>query len=217
MSHSDEIAQNNFSDLSTLVGLTIKFKHYSSDTFFKGQIVETHDDKLITILPSDVYITCSYFEDDPIAIVFEQNGNISTCQTYISDIDYKSGRVRVKIKQINNFSNRRIQTRYPTSLYATIVGQHEMETSFISNISADGLSLMSNAVLNNGDLIEVETCFKKINFYFKSTVVWSRDLPTIFEYGLSNIACDPDIADIIDMVSQDFVAKKTQMNTNEHK
>jgi PilZ domain len=192
------------SELNELKGLHLKLKHYSSDTFAKGQIVDVSEDGTVTIQPTDSYIICNYFEDDPIVLVFEQNKQINTCQTYISFIDYKTSKIKIIIYNMNVFSNRRTNTRYPASLYATILGDHELETSYLSNISESGISLMSGAKFIEGDLIEVESNFKDHVFRFKSSVVWLRSLPTINEYGLCNISCEPDIKKIIKLIGDDL-------------
>lgn len=188
--------------LSQFIGTNIHYKHYSNDKFLKATISEVNDNTTLIMTPSDPYIICGYFEDDPIAIILELNEQVITCQTYITKIDYIAGNLEVLVRQTNDFSNRRQQTRYPTSLYATILGSYEMENTFINNISSDGLSLLSNAPLKIDDEIEIETTFKKVNIYFKAKVIWIRELSTIYEYGLTTLGSDPEINKIINLVSK---------------
>lgn len=197
--------KGNSSNLKRLLSFPIRFKHYKTPSFVSGKITAIGKENHVTLLPEDPSSLYGCFEDDPIVLILEDPKEIRTCQCYISQINYKSNSIELLVNNIENFVNRRIQSRYPVSIYANILGKYEMATSYISSISETGISLISNAQFALDEILEIEAQLGEQSLYFKLRVIWSKQLPTLSEYGLTNINCNPEIKDLIQLVLNDII------------
>lgn len=165
-------------------GSVIGIKHFSADVFKRVTILEAQKKKL-NISYEKVDGILELFEDDPLVVVMEEDENLYVGQAVVEIIDYKMGVVTIRIVKMNLANNKREFKRYYTSMFAKIIkASGEYFPAYISNVSKEGLSLMTYSHLQKFDEVTIEVQVNNEILQIDLSVVWRKENVRIYEYGI---------------------------------
>jgi len=179
------------------LGEVVTLKHYSGKKIHKG-IVSNVNDNYFVIKPDKDFLIFNYFDNDPIVMGFEEEDNVSICESTISGIDYQQNTFGLTVNNVITITDRRVTQRFPVSLCAYILDSEEKNFAYIRNMSLDGLSLCSKVDYEIGQVLKVNTTIEDRNLEFESNIVWKNESKFGFEYGLEFKNLDKNIMNSIE-------------------
>lgn len=187
-------------DLGT--GKNVRIKHFAGKYCNKGEIVETAG-AIVTIKPEKSFTVFSFFEEDPLVLVYEYDEKYFVCQCSIISIDYINSTFNILVENTEEFSNRRKDERYPTSLYGVMINSPGKETIFINNISTGGINLKSKLNVNLNDKIEIEATLDGTYVFISGYVKWKKEQNKFYEYGIFAEEAIPELGKMLDIIKRD--------------
>lgn len=183
-------------------GKSIRMKHFAGKYCNKGEIVEAAGG-IITIKPEKSFTVFSFFEEDPLVLIYEGEEQFFISQCSVISIDYSTCTFNCMVENNEEFSNRRKDERYPTSVYGIMVNSPGKETIFINNISTGGISIKTKIASDINDKIEIEATLDGNYVYINGIVKWKKEHNNFFEYGLFVDESIPEIKNILNIIRKD--------------
>jgi hypothetical protein len=183
-------------------GKSVRIKHFAGKFCNKGEIVENAG-AIVTIKPEKPLTVFSFFEEDPLVLVYEKEEKYFVCQCSIISIDYMNSTFNILLENSEEFSSRRKEHRYPTSLYGIVLNSPGKETVFVNNISSEGINLKTKLHLNINEKIELEATIDGTYIFVSGYIKWKREQNNFFEYGIFIEESFPEMKSMLDKIKHD--------------
>lgn len=164
-------------------GEIVTLQHYTTKDFCKGIITNSENDSL-SVKPQKDCTVFSYFTYDPLVLGLGAIDEIYMLECTITSINYSESSVDLKIDNTYSLFNKRLDERYPTSIYGVVVHSPIKGSVYIKNMSLDGMSIKSKLDLKEGTKFEIEAYINKVLLNVNSEVIWKKTMSNDYEYGL---------------------------------
>lgn len=190
--------------MELFTGKNVRIKHFAGKYCNKGEVTETAG-SIVTIKPEKAFTVFSFFEEDPIVLIYDHNERYYVCQCSIISIDYVSSTFNILVESNEEFNNRRQDYRYPTSLYGIALNSPSKETIFINNISTGGINLRSKLDLPVNETVELEATLDGYKIFIRGHVKWKKEQNKFYEYGIFAEETNPDVEKMMDIIKRDHL------------
>lgn len=162
----------------------ILLKIYSLDYLLKCRVDEVSEKELkLSPLSGEVGM---FQANDPVVILYYEGKYLKTIPADVSAIDKSAGQVTFTRPEMAIFEERRIFERYPVSLIVSARRKFSNKRLHLiaKNISLYGLGAISEADLDEEELVDIDLITDKAMFYFSGKIVWKKKSGQGFEYGI---------------------------------
>jgi c-di-GMP-binding flagellar brake protein YcgR len=190
------------------LGAYVTIKHFA--------VVTSIEDDIATIKPTKEFGVFNYFENDPVILAYEHEGDIYITECKILSMNVESSTINLRMLFNQLVTNHRRLKRYPVSLYANIKYEpRRTSVSYIRNIGVGGVAICAKNNLDIGQVVEIETYIADNVIVFNTEVVWRAKDSTGFEYGLKFLDLDNEkkqqLDKYIDILQKDVEASVKQL------
>lgn len=123
---------------------------------------------------------------DPVVLINYNNGELETFPADVCEIDGLNNDVTILIREIEVREERRVFERYPVSLAVSARRKFSNKRLhlLVKDISLYGMGVVSEADLDEEELIDIDLITDRVMFYFGGKIIWKKRLDQISEYGL---------------------------------
>ncbi|WP_010248451.1 PilZ domain-containing protein [Acetivibrio cellulolyticus] len=172
-------------------GDIVSVAHYSEDTSFQSIVLDVVENEVLLNLPKKFSIY-NLFENDPVVLGFRAGLEIYAAECSIRIINVKDSSIALKVDNIEFVKEKRIFERFPVSLYADIRTHEDgnRKIACISNISLDGLAMVSRNEFFEEDTIDFDIYIDKRILRLSGSVIWKEKISGNFQYGIKIIYQD---------------------------
>lgn len=161
----------------------IAIQVHSIDYVLKCRVCSISGKKLI-LSPLEKEVDM-FQENDPIVIMYLEEGLLQFGSGDIVGVDMPNNTVNVLLTELDNTEERRIFERYPVSM--AVSARRKFSNKRLSlvakNISQYGMHAVSKVNLDIEESVDIDLITGKYMFYFVGKVIWKEPKGSSFEYG----------------------------------
>ena len=156
---------------------------HSIDYALKCKVISLSGDKII-LSPLEKQVDM-FQVNDPVVLMYMEEGNLRLFSGGVSSIDVAGNFVRIFVANNEVEEDRRIFERYPVSMAVSARRKFSSKRLplIAKNISQYGMCAVSSIELELEEPIDIDLITGKYMFYFVGKVVWIKPVGDCFEYG----------------------------------
>lgn len=158
---------------------------YSIDYLLKCSVFEVSD-SIVKLSPVSGK-TDMFQINDPVVLIYHAGqNNLETAPADAAEIDRTNSMVAFSLRKKQVEEERRIFERYPVSLEVSVRRKFSSKRLhfIVKDVSLYGMGAVSQADLDEEELIDIDLITDRSMFYFSGMIKWKNKLSNCFEYGI---------------------------------
>lgn len=167
----------------------VSIRHYSGTSSFKSIVQDVRENSIIVKLTKEFAIL-NFFEDDPVIIGYEIGREVYICDGTIIKVSPRNNNFEIKCNNAQIITDKRLDERYPVSLYAEITSARKRETALIKDISINGMTIKTKLDFSEGLEIELDAYLGKAVVPLRATIMWKKKEIEKYQYGVQFVYFD---------------------------
>ncbi|MDP4092163.1 MAG: PilZ domain-containing protein [Bacillota bacterium] len=172
-------------------GYVVSLNYYSSMSPLSSLVTEVKDN-LITLKLTKDFAAYNLFEDEPVTMGYEDEGSIYLSSCIITSINPGSRTVTVEADNFDVITDKRINQRFPVSLYAYMKSNSTSGNPIliVKNISVEGFKVISKDDIDIDNDFDMELSIGNTILPVRVKVIWKFQHDQNFEYGFKVISAN---------------------------
>ncbi len=157
---------------------------YSIDYLLKCKVNECSE-RILKLTPLSGKVDMFQLHD-PVVLMVNSSNDLEISAADVTGIDKLQSMVILKLREKEVYEERRVFERYAVSLAVSARRRFSSKRIQLAvrDISLYGMGVVSQAELDEEELIDIDLITDRNMFYFSGQVIWKNSLGECSEYGL---------------------------------